>query len=145
MNGASRRATLRTCTRSNGMARNGVCAPADDRGSFRSAFEESVRTRRTVFAHVRLQRKHDLSMVSDYSSHPHVLPDTAAFQCFFAVAKPYPSRNTAMLNMVLELKMENERLQQCLIQLRAQAGAPPGTLDTAALDGIFVCSLLVAL
>ncbi|CCL99268.1 uncharacterized protein FIBRA_01283 [Fibroporia radiculosa] len=129
MNGASHRAPL-----------------PDDRASFRSAFEESVRTRRAMLAYARLQCKNDFYMANDYSSRPrevlfeitgrpHVLPDTDAFQCFFAVAKPYPSRNTAMLNTFLELKMENERLQQRLVQLRAQAGASPGALDAAAPAG----------
>ncbi|OCH86906.1 hypothetical protein OBBRIDRAFT_814374 [Obba rivulosa] len=45
------------------------------------------------------------------------------FLCFFAVAKPYPGRNTAMLHTFLELKMENERLQQRLATLRAQSAA----------------------
>ncbi|GJE87107.1 PAS domain-containing protein [Phanerochaete sordida] len=42
------------------------------------------------------------------------------FGCFFAMAKPYPSRNTAMLNTFLELKMENERLQQRLRDAKAK-------------------------
>ncbi|EKM55306.1 uncharacterized protein PHACADRAFT_208823 [Phanerochaete carnosa HHB-10118-sp] len=45
------------------------------------------------------------------------------FKCFFAMAKPYPSRNTAMLNTFLELKMENERLQQRLRDAKAKAEA----------------------
>lgn len=45
------------------------------------------------------------------------------FSCFFAMAKPYPSRNTAMLNSFLELKIENERLQQRLRDAKAKVEA----------------------
>ncbi|EMD38174.1 hypothetical protein CERSUDRAFT_122924 [Gelatoporia subvermispora B] len=47
----------------------------------------------------------------------------ADFLCFFAVAKPYPGRNTAMLHTFLELKMENERLLQQRAALRARGAA----------------------
>jgi len=53
--------------------------------------------------------------------YPHFVLGENACRCFFAVAKPYPSRNTAMLNTLLELKVENERLQQHLSALRAHS------------------------
>ncbi|KAI0086361.1 hypothetical protein BDY19DRAFT_1075001 [Irpex rosettiformis] len=59
------------------------------------------------------------------NGHPRISGDRAMdegpFRCFFAMAKPYPSRNTAMLNTFLELKMENERLQSRLQAAKAQA------------------------
>lgn len=36
-------------------------------------------------------------------------------KCFFAIARPYPSKNAAMLDSFLELKFENERLRQELL------------------------------
>ncbi|KAB5596254.1 White collar 2 protein [Ceratobasidium theobromae] len=43
--------------------------------------------------------------------------------CFIIMARPYPSRNTAMLDSFLELKIENERLRQQLLNLRT-SGTP---------------------
>ncbi|PCH37731.1 hypothetical protein WOLCODRAFT_135811 [Wolfiporia cocos MD-104 SS10] len=105
---------------------------ADDRAGFSALFRESVETNGSLLAYARLQCKNEVYAAADYAArprevlfeitgHPHVLPETGKFQCFFAVAKPYPSRNTAMLNTFLELKMENERLQQRVNSLRAQA------------------------
>ncbi|KAI0647390.1 hypothetical protein C8Q79DRAFT_907820 [Trametes meyenii] len=107
---------------------------SDDRVSFRTSFNESVRSKTEMLAYARLQCKHEFYVASDYTSaprevlfeirgRPHFLPDTDDFQCYFAMAQPYPSRNTAMLNTFLELKMENERLQQRVAQLRAQSQA----------------------
>ncbi|THG99980.1 hypothetical protein EW026_g2473 [Hermanssonia centrifuga] len=49
------------------------------------------------------------------------------FKCFFAEAKPYPSRNTAMLNTFLELKIEHVRLQERvrLARERAESQSKP--------------------
>ncbi|KZT69778.1 hypothetical protein DAEQUDRAFT_709504 [Daedalea quercina L-15889] len=105
-----------------------------DRSSFRSQFQESLQTKVSLLAYARFQCKNEFYMASDYSSRPrevlfeitgkpHYFLDSDEFRCFFAVAKPYPSRNTAMVNTFLELKMENERLQQRVAHLRAQAKA----------------------
>ncbi|KAH9928189.1 uncharacterized protein B0H18DRAFT_1001723 [Fomitopsis serialis] len=106
----------------------------DDRSSFRSQFQESMQTKSSLLAYARLQCKNEFYMASDYSSRPrevlfeitgkpHYFSDSGEFRCFFAAAKPYPSRNTAMVNTFLELKMENERLEQRVTHLRAQAKA----------------------
>lgn len=79
----------------------------DDRAGFRAAFAESLRTRTELLAYARLQCKNEFYVAADYTSaprevlfelrgRPHFLPDSDAFQCFFAMAQPYPSRNTAM-------------------------------------------------
>ncbi|KAI0748503.1 hypothetical protein C8Q80DRAFT_1103352 [Daedaleopsis nitida] len=107
----------------------------DDRENFRKAFTESVQSKTEMLAYARMQWKNEFYMsTTDFSSapkevlfeikgRPHYLPDTGEFKCYFAMAQPYPSRNQAMLNTFLELKMENERLQQRVAQLRAQAQA----------------------
>ncbi|KAH9901481.1 hypothetical protein C8Q73DRAFT_743018 [Cubamyces lactineus] len=113
----------------------------DDRTNFRNAFAESVRSKTEMLVYARLQCKHEFYVASDYTSaprevlfeirgRPHYLPDTDEFKCYFAMAQPYPSRNTAMLNTFLELKMENERLQQRVAQLRAQSQALDGASDS---------------
>ena len=86
----------------------GVCANAgDDRGSFRAAFAESIRTKTDMLAYARLQCKNEFYVSTDYTSapkevlfeirgRPHYLPSSDDFKCYFAMAQPYPSRNTAM-------------------------------------------------
>ncbi|KAG8908516.1 blue light receptor [Tulasnella sp. 403] len=44
---------------------------------------------------------------------------TPECDCFFLMARPYPSRNSATLDSFLELKLENERLRQKLMDLRS--------------------------
>lgn len=79
----------------------------DDRSSFRNQFQGSIHTRSSLLTYARLQCKNDFYMASDYSSRPrevlfeitgkpHFSPESGEFKCFFADAKPYPSRNTAM-------------------------------------------------
>ncbi|CDO73601.1 hypothetical protein BN946_scf185014.g71 [Trametes cinnabarina] len=127
----------------------------DDRANFRNAFTESVRSKTEMLAYVRLQCKNEFYVASDLTSaprevlfeirgRPHFLPDSDEFKCYFAMAQPYPSRNIAMyvplslsvaaptprpLNTFLELKTENERLQQRVAQLRSQAQALDGPSD----------------
>ena len=60
-----------------------------------------------MLAYARLQCKNEFYVSRDYTSapkevlfeirgRPHYLPDTDDFKCYFAMAQPYPSRNTAM-------------------------------------------------
>ena len=60
-----------------------------------------------MLAYARIQCKNEFYVASDYTSaprevlfeirgRPHYLPDSEEFKCFFAMAQPYPSRNTAM-------------------------------------------------
>ncbi|KAL7283657.1 hypothetical protein ACG7TL_003093 [Trametes sanguinea] len=109
---------------------------ADDRANFRAAFSESVRSRTEMLAYC----KNEFYVASDLTSaprevlfeirgRPHFLPATDEFKCYFAMAQPYPSRNIAMLNTFLELKTENERLQQRVAQLRSQSLALDGPSD----------------
>lgn len=79
----------------------------------------------------------------EVKGYPHFIENELVARCFFAVAKPYPSRNVAMcvfliiccppiflissflrLNTFLELKIENERLQKRLAELRVRAPSP---------------------
>ena len=85
---------------------------ADDREQFRAAFTESVRSKTEMLAYARLQCKNEFYVsATDYSSapkevlfeirgRPHYLPDSDEFKCYFAMAQPYPSRNTAMCVLI---------------------------------------------
>ncbi|KAM5531739.1 hypothetical protein V8D89_014588 [Ganoderma adspersum] len=114
---------------------------AGDRVNFRTSFAESVRGRTDMLAYARLQCKNEFYVSANLTSEPrevlfeirgrpHYLPESGDFKCYFAMAQPYPSRNTAMLNTFLELKMENERLQQRVAQLRVQSQALDGAADS---------------
>lgn len=121
----------------------------EDRSDFNHRFQESLRTREKLLSYVRLKRK---SQSTDYDSKPQEVlfelkgrPYFIANQkndiCFFAVASPHPSRNTAMqvlfsmddydvlirgsrLNTLLELKAENAQLQQHIVDLRKDTSSP---------------------
>jgi hypothetical protein len=79
----------------------------EDRADFRSSFDESTRTRNELLCYVRLKCKGHFSVAEDYNTkpkevlfefkgHAHFVEEENACKCFFAVAKPYPTRNTAM-------------------------------------------------
>lgn len=82
-------------------------SPDEDRLNFRCAFDESLNTRDEMLCYIRLRCKSHFSTVGNYNSppkevlfefkgHPHFMDGQNDCKCFFAVAKPYPSRNTAM-------------------------------------------------
>ncbi|CAE7057176.1 unnamed protein product [Rhizoctonia solani] len=65
----------------------------------------------------------------DSKPNPNADPEAS---CFIIMARPYPSRNTAMLDSFLELKIENERLRQQLLNLRTSGGPSSPTLASPA-------------
>ncbi|KAL1732512.1 blue light receptor [Schizophyllum commune] len=121
----------------------------DDQHVFQTAFHDSVNTEQELLSYVRLkcnntkdashtttaayhhQQMHGQipqqpaqEVLFEIKGYPHYHPDRSKCWCFFATARPYPSRNTAMLNTFFDLKIENERLQQRLVELRSQQPAP---------------------
>ncbi|KAF8559728.1 hypothetical protein OG21DRAFT_1502956 [Imleria badia] len=105
---------------------------AEDQRAFHVAFDESLRTRTEINSYVRLKARFPITpqnipqseVLFEVKGYPHFIENELAPRCFFTVAKPYPSRNVAMLNTFLELKMENERLQKRLAELRVRAPSP---------------------
>ncbi|CAE6354893.1 unnamed protein product [Rhizoctonia solani] len=63
----------------------------------------------------------------DTKPNPNADPEAS---CFIIMARPYPSRNTTMLDSFLELKIENERLRQQLLNLRTSGGPSSPTLSS---------------
>ncbi|KAG2349425.1 hypothetical protein BDR05DRAFT_1055119 [Suillus weaverae] len=101
----------------------------EDKHAFRASFEQSLRTRMEMLSYVRFKCQSEYAspakeVLFEVKGYPHYIDDEQYARCFFAVAKPYPSRNTAMLNTFLELKIENERLQQRLADLRVRMPSP---------------------
>ncbi|KAG2041923.1 hypothetical protein BDR03DRAFT_913838 [Suillus americanus] len=101
----------------------------EDKHAFRASFERSLRSRMEMLSYVRFKCQSEYAspakeVLFEVKGYPHYIDDEQYARCFFAVAKPYPSRNTAMLNTFLELKIENERLQQRLAELRVRMPPP---------------------
>ncbi|KIJ69150.1 hypothetical protein HYDPIDRAFT_105726 [Hydnomerulius pinastri MD-312] len=118
---------------------------AEDRQVFRSAFEESLRTRTEMNSYVRLKSRNDFApqdapqaeVLFEIKGYPHFIENELTARCLFAVAKPYPSRNIAMLNTLLELKTENERLQRRLAELRVSAPSPPAPISGPSVSSMY--------
>ncbi|KAF9500816.1 hypothetical protein BDN71DRAFT_1381005 [Pleurotus eryngii] len=105
---------------------NSVIAATDnDQTNFQNSFHESLRTSEDLlsYTHLKCKTLHSAAVpreiLFEIKGYPHYVGDEQTCRCFFATAKPYPSRNAAMLNTFLDLKTENERLQQRLAHLRA--------------------------
>lgn len=77
-------------------------SPADDQAAFRASFEESIRENSELLTYTRLKCSESLpsystdtkDMLFEVKGHPHLLETEV--KCFFASAKPYPSKNTEM-------------------------------------------------
>ncbi|GAA5822755.1 hypothetical protein JCM11251_004367 [Rhodosporidiobolus azoricus] len=113
----------------------------DDVGPFQRDFETSLRTGDTLTLYFRFKNKDERFTLFEVTGHPyygsgddHVpggppqKPNGRAAKCFFAMARPYPSKNQAMLDSFLELKFENERLRQELLVMykEVEGDAPAG-------------------
>ena len=78
--------------------------PAEDQRAFHVAFDESLRTRTEMNSYVRLKARAPTTpqnipqseVLFEVKGYPHFIENELAARCFFAVAKPYPSRNVAM-------------------------------------------------
>lgn len=93
----------------------------DDVQAFKRDFETSCRTGDTLTLYYRFKTADDRHVLFEVTGHPYYeggkpqqTPDQPA-KCFFATARPYPSKNQALLDSFLELKFENERLRQELL------------------------------
>ncbi|KAL0061467.1 white collar 2 type of transcription factor [Marasmius tenuissimus] len=110
---------------------------SDDQNHFRASFEDSIKRSSELISYVRL-RCNSPATTFPYSPVKEILFEIKGYprfakydsygngdQFFFALAKPYLSRNTAMLNTVLELQLENEHLQRKLktLKSRMQSGS----------------------
>ncbi|KAF8844804.1 hypothetical protein BDN67DRAFT_962239 [Paxillus ammoniavirescens] len=110
---------------------------SEDHRPFRVAFDDSLRTRTEMNSYVRLKTRSAFppsnvtqsEVLFEIKGYPHFVERESTARCFFAVAKPYPSRNVAMLNTFLELKIENERLQKRLAELRVRTPSPSAPLS----------------
>lgn len=112
----------------------------DDVDPFTKAFLGCIREQAELAIFVRLKSYHTESALNhtggkwplyEIRGHPHFGPPSpsapfpmasgfpqAECKAFFATARPYPTRGSAILDSFLELKVENQRLNQRLEELR---------------------------
>ncbi|KAL5511317.1 WC2 [Sanghuangporus vaninii] len=105
-----------------------------DKRTFDDHLQKSLGSQQDLSCYARLKCKPmgkssseqgNKELLFEIRGHALYLPDDNECKCFFLVAKPYPSRNMAVLNTFLELKIENERLTQRLKDLKAQQDVMP--------------------
>jgi hypothetical protein len=73
----------------------------EDQHAFRGSFDQSLRLRAEMLSYVRFKCQPEYAVPAkevlfEVKGYPHYIDDEQYARCFFAVAKPYPSRNTAM-------------------------------------------------
>ena len=93
--------------------RHRVVSPVDDRETFKKSFEQSIRKNSDMQSYIRMQAKPEVlsppsststsgptpkanEVFFEINGYPHFIEGDNSCKCFFATAKTYPSRNTAM-------------------------------------------------
>ncbi len=101
----------------------------DDSGIFVREFNESIATGHPLRFFYRFRRASGEYMIFESHGHPHFTTDPSPFSqsgaagvCggFFMMARPYPTKNAALLDSFLEHKIENERLRKKIDALRQE-------------------------
>jgi len=144
----------------------------DDSGIFMREFNESIASGNALRFFYRFKKDDGTYLIFECDGHPHISPEPAgatsfgqtpsgqsvpvAGLCrgFFMMARPYPTKNAALLDSFLEHKIENERLMKRIEELKreeveenaeadrlyqqqatSQAGATPSESQVAASRG----------
>lgn len=101
----------------------------DDSGLFIREFNESIASGHSLRFFYRFRKSDETYMIFESHGHPHLTSDAAAFgpvnsanfcRGFFMMARPYPTKNAELLDSFLEHKIENERLQRRINDLRKE-------------------------
>jgi len=101
----------------------------DDSGIFVREFNESIASGNPLRFFYRFRKADDTYTIFESHGHPHLTSDSAAFgpnnaagfcRGFFMMARPYPTKNAALLDSFLEHKVENERLTKRIADLRRE-------------------------
>ncbi|KAF8651481.1 hypothetical protein AX16_004779 [Volvariella volvacea WC 439] len=107
-----------------------------DHSSFRKHYDLSILTGSELSIYLRLQCKNVFNddgsrkdVLFEFQGYPHYVLEEqiSGCICFFAMAKPYMSRSTNSINAYLDLKTENEKLQQRIVALRSQVNRRAAT------------------
>lgn len=101
----------------------------DDSGIFVREFNESIATGNPLRFFYRFRKKDGSYTIFESHGHPHLTSEAAVFgpnnaagfcRGFFMMARPYPTKNAALLDSFLEHKMENERLTRRINDLKKE-------------------------
>jgi PAS domain S-box-containing protein len=100
----------------------------DDIGIFVKEFNESIASGNPLRFFYRFRKFDDSWIIFESHGHPHLSSDQNSFappnsiNCrgFFMMARPYPTKNAALLDSFLEHKIENERLMKRIAELKRE-------------------------
>ncbi|WPH00592.1 Hypothetical protein R9X50_00342200 [Acrodontium crateriforme] len=104
----------------------------DDSGIFMREFNESIASGNSLRFFYRFKKEDGTYLILECDGHPHMVEDrnTSGFdpgtginnRCrgFFMMARPYPTKNAALLDSFLGHKIENEKLMRRIEELRAE-------------------------
>ncbi|KAL6708895.1 white collar 2 type of transcription factor [Coniothyrium glycines] len=99
----------------------------DDIGIFVKEFNESIASGNTLRFFYRFRKADETWIIFESHGHPHLSNDPSSYppnslNCrgFFMMARPYPTKNAALLDSFLEHKIENERLMKRIAELKRE-------------------------
>jgi PAS domain S-box-containing protein len=100
----------------------------DDSGIFVKEFNESIASGNPLRFFYRFLKQDKTWAIFEAHGHPHLSNDASSFappntmNCrgFFMMARPYPTKNAALLDSFLEHKIENERLMKRIAELKRE-------------------------
>ncbi|PVI03217.1 blue light regulator 2 [Periconia macrospinosa] len=112
---------------------------ADDSGIFVKEFNESIASGNPLRFFYRFRKEDQTYTIFEAHGHPHLSSDPSSFappnsvRCrgFFMMARPYPTKNAALLDSFLEHKIENERLMKRIAELKREEKDEQETMDTS--------------
>lgn len=109
----------------------------DDVEGFLRDYQTSLLEGNDLTLYYRFRMKDDRYTIFEITGHPYYAEENGQqrCKCFFAMGRPYPSKNTAMLDSFLELKIENERLRQDLQVMYSDLEASGGLGDYRGASG----------
>lgn len=99
----------------------------DDSSIFVKEFHESIASSNPLRFFYRFRKTDGTWVIFESHGHPHLSNDPGSFshetlKCrgFFMMARPYPTKNAALLDSFLEHKIENERLMKRIAELKRE-------------------------
>ncbi|KAJ5380154.1 uncharacterized protein N7496_002582 [Penicillium cataractarum] len=102
----------------------------DDKPIFLRDMDDAVATNKPFRTHVRLQKSNSAYSLVETYGHPHIASEdgsrgrntTIQERCtgFFIMCRPYPTKNSLLLDSFLEHKIENARLVQQIAKLKQE-------------------------